>query len=626
VIMGFNDFVGHEDARLSLILNAIEPRCGGVLFAGENGSGKTTLVRMFRSLLPEGTAFVTLPLNVTEDALVGTIDIEATIKSGKNVVQRGLLSKAHGGVLFIDDVNLLSPESAALVVEVSGRGENFMEREGFSERHDAEFMLIGTMDPKEGFISSHFLDHFGMCVLWESLREKSDRILVVKKAVADSFDLVRSPDPADEALRNRIASAREFLKQVSVSEAVADYIAQICLESVVAGHRAEIFLFYATKAYAAYRGDRKATIDHVDTVAPLVLAHRRREVLPPEEETPHDHDREDEKKDKQPESNEAQNDRPQDPNEAPQTESAESSTPDRDGEFSPDSSLNETSMKEDVFDTGEMFRTKRLSFRKDRLRRTASGRRTKTRSKDKGGRYVRSILTGQDDIAIDATIRAAAPYQRARNRKAMLVIRDRDLRYKQREKKTGHLVIFAVDGSGSMGAQRRMIETKGAVQSLLMDCYQKRDKVAMLVFRKDKAEIVLPPTSSVEHASRSLKEIPTGGKTPLSAGLMEAHALIKRYSKKAPETRFLLVIITDGRANHTVSGLSAREEIRRIALLLRDVPGTDYIVVDTEDKSKFMKADMAMPLADHLNADYYTIEDLKADYLVDMVKSRTTVD
>ena len=187
-----------------------------------------------------------------------------------------------------------------------------------------------------------------------------------------------------------------------------------------------------------------------------------------------------------------------------------------------------------MFDTGEAFQTKRFFFRKDRLKRMSSGRRTKTRSKDKGGRYVRSILNGEDDVAIDATIRAAAPYQNIRTGDDMLVIHNRDLRYKQREKKTGHLVIFAVDGSGSMGAQSRMTETKGAIQSLLMDCYQKRDKVAMLVFRKDKAEIVLPPTSSVEHASRRLKEIPTGGKTPLGSGLMEAYALIKRYRKKGP--------------------------------------------------------------------------------------------
>ncbi|AFM28045.1 VWA domain-containing protein [Desulfomonile tiedjei] len=618
--MGFSDFVGHEDARLALTLNAIEPLCGGVLFAGEKGSGKTTLARLFKRLLPERTPFVTLPLNVTEDALVGTIDIETTIRTGKKVIQRGLLSRAHGGILFVDDVNLLSPESVSLVLEVSGRGANFVEREGLSERHDADFMLIATMDPQEAFLSPHFIDRFGMCVLWESLWDKKDRTSVVKRAVANRFNLDGPNTLADEALRNRIQNSRRFLKQVTVSEGVWEYIAQRCLENAVSGHRAELFLYYATKAYAAYRGDKKANTSHVDAVAPLVLVHRRRNVLPPEEETTHEHNHEDKENEQQPESNDTQSEQQQGCDEMPQTDNAESSAPDDNDEFTPDTSPRETALREEVFDTGETFRTKRLSFRKDRLKRMSAGRRTKTRSKDKGGRYVRSILRAEDDVAIDATIRAAAPYQSLRNRDNMLVIHDRDLRYKQREKKTGHLVIFAVDGSGSMGAQKRMVETKGAIQSLLMDCYQKRDKVAMLVFRKEKAEIVLPPTSSVEHASRRLKEIPTGGKTPLGSGLMEAYNLIKRYAKKAPETRFLLVIITDGRANHSLSGLPVQEEVMRISQLLSEIPGTDYIVVDTEDKSKFMKADFAVPLADRLNASYYTIDDLKADYLVDLVK------
>ncbi len=258
--MGFSVFVGHQDARLALILNAIDPRCGGVLFAGEKGSGKSTIVRLFTRLLPDGTAFITLPLNVTEDALVGTIDIEATMSTGRKVVQRGLLSRAHCGVLFIDDVNLLSPESVSLVLEVSGRRENVMEREGLSARHHADFMLIATMDPEEGFISPHFLDRFGMCVLWESLREKSERILVVKRAMANQFDFACPLEPADDALRSRVMNSAEFLKQVRVPESVMEYIAQTCLENAVSGHRAEVFLFYATKAYAAYRGD--STSEH----------------------------------------------------------------------------------------------------------------------------------------------------------------------------------------------------------------------------------------------------------------------------------------------------------------------------------------------------------------------------
>ncbi|MGO9571131.1 MAG: VWA domain-containing protein [Desulfomonilaceae bacterium] len=624
--MGFSDFVGHEDARLALILSAIEPRCGGVLFAGEKGSGKTTLARLFQRLLPEGTPFVTLPLNVTEDALLGTVDIEATIRTGKTVVQKGLFSRAHGGILFIDDVNLLATESVSLVLEVNGRRVNLIEREGISHRTDSDFMLVATMDPQEGFLSPHFLDRFGMCVFWEGLREKTDRILVVTRNLANRFALDAILSPSDEALRNRIRNSRSFFQQITVPDGVADHIAQTCFENAVSGHRAELFLYYAAKAYAAYCGDKKVTASHVDTVAPLILIHRTRQLVPPEEETSHDHDHEDKEKDKQSESKNTGNEDHSQSSKRSLAESDDSSRGNERDEFDPNSSPRETALREEVFDTGETFRTKRLSFRKDKLKRTSSGRRTKTRSNDKGGRYVRSILKAEDDVAIDATIRAAAPYQQLRNRHGMLVIHDRDLRYKQREKKTGHLVIFAVDGSGSMGAQRRMTATKGAIQSLLMDCYQKRDKVAMLVFRKDKAEILLPPTSSVEHASRRLKEIPTGGKTPLSAGLMEAYALIKRYGKKAPETRFLLVIITDGRANHTLSDLPARQEIMRIAQLLSETPKTDYLVLDTEDKSKFIKADLAVPLAALLNANYYTIEDLKADHLVELVKRETEID
>jgi len=546
--------------------------------------------------------------------------VEATLRTAKRVVQPGLFSRAHGGVLFIDDVNLLATESVSLVLEVNGRRVNLLEREGISEQHDSEFMLVATMDPQEGFLSAHLLDRFGMCVCWEGLREKAGRILVVKKALAGRFAFDAFLSPSDQALRRRIENSRNFLRKIIIADGVTDYIAQICLENAVSGHRAELFLYYGTKAYAAYLGDTKATTNHVEAVAPLVLVHRTRQVVPPEEEPSDQHEREGQEKDKQSESKDRGNEHRSQNTRVSQTENNDGPRRDERDAFDPSAAPRETAVKEEVFDTGETFHTKRLAFRKDKLKRTSSGRRTQTRSNDQGGRYVRSILKGEDDVAIDATIRAAAPYQHLRGRQTMLVIHDSDLRFKQREKKTGHLVIFAVDGSGSMGAQRRMTATKGAIQSLLMDCYQKRDKVAMLVFRKTRAEIVLSPTSSVEHASQRLKEIPTGGKTPLSAGLMEAYALIKRYAKKAPETRFLLVVITDGRANHTLSDRPAREEILRIAQLLREIPATDCVVLDTEDKSKFLKADLAVPLAKQLNARYFTIDDLKADYLVEMVK------
>jgi magnesium chelatase subunit D len=207
----------------------------------------------------------------------------------------------------------------------------------------------------------------------------------------------------------------------------------------------------------------------------------------------------------------------------------------------------------------------------------------------------------------------------------MILIRDEDMRFKQREKRMGHLVIFVVDGSGSMGAQRRMIETKGAVQSLLMDCYQKRDRISMIVFRKDRAEVVLSPTASIKAASRQLKEIPVGGKTPLSAGLLEAFRLVQRVRPKSAETRFLIVLVTDGRANQGLSEMPIKEEIFKMTSLLSEQRFTDFIVIDTEDKGKFIRTDLAREVASTLGANYYEIEDLKAGHLTEIVRERKSL-
>jgi magnesium chelatase subunit D len=256
------------------------------------------------------------------------------------------------------------------------------------------------------------------------------------------------------------------------------------------------------------------------------------------------------------------------------------------------------------------------------MNRAVPGRRTKTGSRGKRGRHVRSILRENGDIAVDATIRAAAPFQQLRGRTGALLIRDEDLRYRQREKRMGHLVIFVVDGSGSMGARRRMVETKGAIQSLLMDCYRKRDMVSLIVFRKDRAETVLPPTASVALAAKRLREIPVGGKTPLAAGLLETFNLIRRVRIKSRETRFLVVVVTDGRANQGLSGAPVHEEIKKTTSLLNGLPSTDYIVVDTEDKTKIIRTDLAREIASSLGADYYDIDGLKADYLTTVIRNK----
>ncbi|NTU43047.1 MAG: VWA domain-containing protein, partial [Nitrospirales bacterium] len=243
-------------------------------------------------------------------------------------------------------------------------------------------------------------------------------------------------------------------------------------------------------------------------------------------------------------------------------------------------------------------------------------------SKDRGGRYLRAALRGERDIALDATLRAAAPFQGLRKRDGRLVIHQEDLRYKEREKRMCHLVVFVVDGSGSMGARKRMAETKGAIQSMLMDCYQKRDRVSLIVFRKDRAEVVLPPTASVELASRRLAEIPVGGKTPITAGLLEAYHLVKKTMLRNPETRPLVVLITDGRANHGMTEMPIREEMQKVSSLFAGLQGTDFVVVDTEEKKGFLKTDLALQIAQWLDADYYPVDALRSEFLAGIIKEK----
>ena len=505
--MRFSEFIGQEEARLGLLLNAVDPRCGGLLLVGSKGSGKSTLARLFRGLLPPLTPFVELPLNVTEDSLLGGIDLEKTLKSGRRTLAPGILSRAHGGVVLVDDINLLTPDLLALLMEPLERGSELIEREGITQVRESHFMVVATMNPEEGDLSLHFTDRFGLCAVMENLTEKNDRLAVMRLAAAQPH-FEAGPDPADA---KKIAAAARLLPAVEVSADILDYLSETAQRNISPGHRGDIFLFHAARAYAALQGAAQVEKEHVDRVANLVFAHRRL-FLQEEEETTMEQEQQEQNDNEDQEQQEQQEQQP--PPEKDETDKTEPSP--KEGERDADPSPRESSAQEEIMEVGAPFKVRRFSFRKDRRKRHATGRRTKTRVKGRGGRYVKSLLHSSDrDIALDATLRACAPYQKARGREEQMIIEKDDIRFCQRERKMGHLAIFVVDGSGSMGAQRRMVETKGAIESLLMDCYQKRDKVAMIVFRKDRAELVLPPTASVEMAAKRLAVLPVGERPPL---------------------------------------------------------------------------------------------------------------
>ena len=616
--MRFSQFIGQEEAKLGLILNAIDPRCGGLLLVGGKGSGKSTLVRLARGIVPKETPFVDLPLNVTEDSLLGGIDLEQTLRSGQRTLQPGVISRANGGVVFVDDINLLSLELLALLMEPQGRGEEIIEREGLTERRESMFSILATMNPEEGDLSPHLMDRIGLCAVMEEQNGRDDRLAIMRLANSSPVFTVEQ----DQKIINGITFARELLPKVQFPDETLEHLLQVEQQNISLGHRGDLFLYAAARAYAAFQGSMEVTNDHIDRVANLVFAHRRLQIREEEQSAtePEQHDHEQQN----------QEQRDDQGHQPPPPESKEDDTeqrPSGEGEHESNASQRESAEQEEIMQVGASFKVRCLSFRKDRQKRQASGRRTKTRVMGRGGRYIKSLLSSPvRDIAIDATLRACAPFQKARGRNDCLIIEHDDLRFKQRERKMGHLVLFVVDGSGSMGAQKRMVETKGAIQSLLLDCYQKRDKVAMIVFRKDRAELVLPPTASVELAAKRLAVLPVGGKTPLAAGLLETHNLVKRVSTRHPETRFLVVLITDGRVNQALTEkLSQKQEIASLTRLLAELSQCDFIVIDTENKGNFLRADLAVDLARQLEADYYTTEALQSEYLLELVQARTLI-
>ncbi|HHE31482.1 MAG TPA: VWA domain-containing protein, partial [Chlorobaculum parvum] len=281
--------------------------------------------------------------------------------------------------------------------------------------------------------------------------------------------------------------------------------------------------------------------------------------------------------------------------------------------------------KDEVFSIGQSFRVRSIATPKDRKMRRGSGKRSRSRVSQKQGRYIKSTTPrGNNDIALDATLRAAAPFQRHReNPNGMaVVLQNEDIREKIREKRLGNLLIFVVDASGSMGARGRMAASKGAVMSLLLDAYQKRDKLALVSFRRDGAVVNLPVTSSVELAASLLKEMPVGGRTPFSAGLLKGYEIARNYLRKEPGGRPLIILVTDGKANRAIGQGKPLDEAFTISEKISHEERIRFLVVDTEEPG-LVNFGLAKKIAGLLDAWYYRIDDLRADTLVSIVKTMT---
>ncbi|MFC5958672.1 putative cobaltochelatase [Streptomyces pratens] len=657
----FTAVVGQDDLRLALLLNAVSPQVGGVLVRGEKGTAKSTAVRALAALMPETevvpgcrfscdpavpdpscpdgphesrpgarrpTALVELPVGASEDRLVGALDIERALAEGVKAFEPGLLAGAHRGILYVDEVNLLNDHLVDLLLDAAAMGASYVEREGVSVRHAARFLLVGTMNPEEGELRPQLLDRFGLTVEVKASREPDQRVEVVRRRLAydDAPEEFAARWAGEEAaVRQRIMAARELLPSVRLGDGALRQIAATCASFEVDGMRADIVMARTATALAAWAGRTDVLAEDVRQAALLALPHRRRRN--PFDAPGLDEDKLDETLEEFGEQDEGDDDPDPGPEGGPGGGPGGQPAPE-DGTLGDDTSARPEAGEgggggepqagpgageRSAVRAAEPFRTKTLSV--PGIGEGAAGRRSRARTergRTTGARRPRGALT---KLHLAATVQAAAPHQRVRGRSGPgLVVRRDDLRQAVREGHESNLVLFVVDASGSMAARQRMSAVKGAVLSLLLDAYQRRDKVGLVTFRGTAAEVALPPTSSVDAAATRLESLPTGGRTPLSAGLLKAHDVLRVERLRDPSRRALVVVVTDGRATGGPEPVALAGRAARLFA----AEGTASVVVDCEAGP--VRLGLAGQLAGELGGTAVTLDELRADSIAGLVR------
>jgi len=607
----FSAIVGHDQLRLALLLCAVRPEIGGALIRGEKGTAKSTAVRGLAALLSAATGnadagLVEMPLGATEDRVIGSLDLQRVLRDGEHAFSPGLLARAHGGVLYVDEVNLLHDHLVDVLLDAAAMGRVHIERDGISHSHDARFVLIGTMNPEEGELRPQLLDRFGLTVDVHASRDVDVRVQVIRQRMAYEAD----PDAfaeryaeADAELAGRIAAARALVDDVVLPDNELRRIAALCAAFDVDGMRADLVVARTAAAHAAWRGANAVEEQDIRVAAELALPHRRRR--DPFDDPGIDRDQLDEAlaragvEDPQPDPEPDPPGGGQSANDlAPQTNS-----------HSPKPSAPPTKPSAPP---SKVFRTRALTV--PGVGEGAPGRRS--RARNASGKVVTAAdagdtSSGAHGLHLFATLLSAA--ERAGD--GPLRPGPDDIRRAIREGREGNLVIFVVDASGSMAARDRMAAVGGATLSLLRDAYQRRDKVAVITFRQRDARLLLPPTSSAHIAGRRLARFDTGGKTPLAEGLLAARELIVRERARDRARRPLVVVLTDGRATVGPDPLG-RSRIAAARLLAE---GAAAVVVDCE--TSHVRLGLARQLASQLGAPTVRLEQLHADHLTRAVRS-----
>ncbi|MDV6261383.1 magnesium chelatase subunit D family protein [Rhodococcoides yunnanense] len=632
----FSAIVGQDQLRLSLILCAVHPGIGGVLVRGEKGTAKSTVVRALATLLPavedeDGSRpakLVELPVGATEDRVVGSIDLEKVLRDGERAFQPGLLAAAHRGVLYVDEVNLLHDHLVDVLLDAAAMGRVHVERDGVSHSHPAQFVLVGTMNPEEGELRPQLLDRFGLAVDVTASRDVDVRMNVVRRRMnyeRDPHAFAAQFRDDDIAVAEQILAARKILDDVELSDKELRRIAALCASFDVDGMRADLVLARTASAHAAWRGASEVAEEDVRVAAELALPHRRRR--DPFDEPGIDDKQLDDAMHDAAEQAEQQPDPDPDPTPdgdggAPVPDSAEGTERSESSPSSPDTETSEPRTPESqpsgagknkqAGTPGAQFKARLLEV--PGVGEGAPGRRSRSRSTH--GRSVRPTVERGKGLHLIGTLFAAAEQQVVRGRTSgRLKLEPADLRGAIKEGREGNLIVFVVDASGSMAARDRLSAVTGAVLSLLRDAYQRRDKVAVITVRGKEAETVLPPTSSVDVAVTRLRNMKTGGRSPLAQGFLKARDLVLRERVRDPLRRALLVALTDGRATGGTDPVGrARIAAGRIAS-----DKIASVVVDCE--SGMVRLGLAADFAARLGGGYVALEDLSAEQVTAVVRA-----
>ncbi len=623
----FSAVYGMDDAKRAIECALVNPRIRTVLIRGGPGSAKTVLARAAGRL--SGKRLVNIPLNVTEEQLFGGMDIDATIREGRPVVQKGLLARADGGILYVDDVNLLDQRVLASLLDCVLTGRVVLEREGVSAEYQCETVMIATMNPSDSDISSHLLDRFDLCAYSDFPEEGEGRTEVLRRNIEyqkdpEVFNQLYGSE--ENSLKETVERAKMLLPLVMMSDDLMGVAVELVSKVLADGFRGDIAMINTSMALAALNGRDEVLRKDVEEAAMICLAHRRNYIPDPPQppEPPEEPQDQDEKEDDQQDNDDQQQDQPPEPPQQDRNDQDEDQQ-DQQPPEPPNMDDIQQMLDEMMFEIGEQFRV--IDYLDDgrRVIRTTSsrkGRRAMVESNDATGRYARSRPSDEKvhDIAFDATIRAAAPYQKGREHDGLSIsIHPQDVREKVRERRSGCTIMFLVDASGSLGVRKRMAAVKGAVLSMLRDSYVKRDRIGMMAFRRDSAELILPPTKSVEYSYKKLEELPTGGKTPLGEALVTVNEFMTSYSRSHPGEPCYIVLITDGRANVPLKqGADANEEVRKLASDMA-IPQVKWIVIDAS--AGYIRFDNAEKLAMELEGTYFRLEDLNADRLAESVRA-----